>query len=86
MFCRTLDGKHLYDHWTMCHIREDLDPYLLLVLQLYACQHTLEVLEVLKEKTVEMIVFESMTPRNFSNLKMEAAGFFEIMTNFYQTT
>jgi len=86
MFCGTLDGKHLYNHWTKCHIREDLDPYLLLVLQLFACQHTVEVLEVLKEKTVKMIVLESMTPRILSTLKMEAAGFFEIITNFYQTT
>ena len=86
MFCLTLVGKHLYNHWTKCLIREDLDPYLLLVLQLFACQHTLEVLEVLREKTVKMIVFESTTPRNLSTVKMEVAGFFEIMTNFYQSS
>jgi hypothetical protein len=59
MFCGTLVGKHLYNHWTKCHIREDLDPYLFLVLELFACQHTPEVLEVLKEITMKMIVFES---------------------------
>lgn len=70
MFRGILVGKHLYNHWTKCHIREDLDPYLLLVLQLFACHRTFEVLEVLEEKTMKMIVFESMTPRNLSILKM----------------
>jgi len=79
MFCGTLVGKHLYNHWTKCHIRENKDSYLLLVLDLFACQRTSEVLEVLKEKTMKMIVFESMTPRNLSTLKMEASGFLEIM-------
>jgi hypothetical protein len=67
-------------------MREDLEPYLLIVLDLFACHHTPEVLEVLKNKTMKMIVFESTIPRNLSTLKMEAAGFFEIMANFYQTT
>jgi hypothetical protein len=74
MFCGILFGKHLYKHWTKCHIREDLDPYLLLVFEPFACQHTPELLQVLKEKTMNMIVFESMTPRNIPALKMEAAG------------
>jgi hypothetical protein len=86
MFCETLVGKHLYNHWTKCHIREDLDPYLLLVLQLFVCQHAFEVLEVFKEKPIKMIEFESMKPRKLSTLKMEAARFFETMANFYQTT
>lgn len=86
IFCGTLVGKHLYNHWTKCDIQEELDPYLLLVLLLFACQHTFQVLEVLKQKTMHMIAFESMTPRKLSTLKMEAAGYFEIMANFYQTT
>jgi hypothetical protein len=86
IFCGTLVGKHLYNHWTKCDIREDLDHYLLLVLRLFACQHTFEVLELLKEKTMNMIMFESMTLCNLSTLKMEATGFFEIMADFYQTT